>query len=67
MKNNIKQIIKSSLLGGLIFASIMALDNYYGGQEFEIWKFLKNILIFGIVTGLLNYYNQKQLKKEIKN
>ncbi len=56
MNNNIKQIIKSSLIGGFIFASIMAVDNYYGGQEFEIWKFLKNILIFGIVTGLLMFW-----------
>ena len=62
-----KQTIKSSFLGGIIFAGLMAVDNYYGGDGFNIWKFLIHSLGFGIISGLLMTYNQKQLDKEKRN
>lgn len=64
MNNMIKQTVKSSLLGGILFAELMAVDNYYGGKEFMISKFLTDLLIFGVIFGLLMIYNQKQLEKE---
>ena len=62
-----KQTIKSSLLGGLIYAGLMALDNYIGGERFNIWWFLIHLLVFGTISGLLIIYNQKQLDKEKRN
>ena len=59
-----KTIIKSGLLSGIIYAGLMAGFDYSDGQDFRIWRFIFNLLFFGIFMGLINRYNlKKQTKK----
>lgn len=64
MNKQTKSIIIGGLVGGIVYASIMAGFDFLNGQILSIWKFIISALIFGIFMGLITRYNiKKQLKK----
>jgi hypothetical protein len=68
MNKQTKSIIIGGLVGGIVYASIMAGFDFSDGQNFRIWRFILNALIFGTFMGLMTRYNiKKQLKKENNN
>ncbi|SEA42394.1 hypothetical protein SAMN05443667_104163 [Flavobacterium gillisiae] len=66
MKAENKIFIKSFLLSGLVYTTLMAGFDYSDGQDFEILKLLFHFLFFGLFMGLLaRYSHRKQIKKEM--
>ena len=65
MNKKTKSIIMGGVVGGVIYASMMAGFDYSDGQDFKIWKFIFHTSFFGIFMGVLTRYNlRKQAKKE---
>lgn len=63
-----KKILKSGLISGFVYASLMAGFRHFDDKDFNIWKFLLHGSLFGIFMALLTRYNvKKQLKKENSN
>jgi len=62
MKAQTESIIKSGLLGGFIYALLMAGYDYSKEQDFRLLKFIINFLFFGLFIGLLALYNNKKIK-----
>ena len=67
MNTQIKTIIKSGLISGIIYAGLMAGFDYSDGQDFSMWRFIFNALIFGIFMGLMTRYNLKKQADKEKN
>ena len=67
MNTQIKTIIKSGLISGIIYAGLMAGFDYSDGQDFRMWRFIFNALIFGIFMGLMTRYNLKKQADKEKN
>ncbi|WP_458626436.1 hypothetical protein [Winogradskyella sp. PC D3.3] len=68
MNKQTKSIIIGGLVGGIVYASIMAGFDFSDGQNFRIWRFIFNALIFGTFMGLMTRYNiKKQLEQENNN
>ncbi|UMB60675.1 hypothetical protein MHL31_00335 [Lutibacter sp. A80] len=63
MKIQTKQIIKSGLLAGFIYALLMAGYDYSIGQDFRLLKFTINFIFFGFFIGILALYNAKKTNK----
>ena len=65
MNKKTKSIIMGGVVGGVVYASMMAGFDYSDGQDFKIWKFIFHTSFFGIFMGVLTRYNlRKQAKKE---
>jgi hypothetical protein len=66
MKAENKAFIKTFLIAGIVYASIMAGFDYADGQEFKPYKFLFSFLFFGLFMGyIFRNGHKKQLKKEV--
>ncbi len=57
-------MIKSFLISGLGYASIMAGLDYFDGNGFRFWRFVFNAAGFGLFMSLMNRYSYK--KQNIK-
>ena len=66
MNTQIKTIIKSGLISGIVYAGLMAGFDYSDGQDFRIWRFIFNALFFGIFMGFMTQYNLKKQAEEEK-
>lgn len=68
LSDKTKRIIKSGLISGfingLIFASIMAVFDWFDDKSFKIGKFLFQFLFFGAAMGAMASYSTK---KRIEN
>lgn len=53
MSKLIKETIKHGIYSGFFYASAMALFDYLGHQDFNLWKFIFGFLFFGFFSGLL--------------
>ncbi len=63
MKTQIKAIIRTGLISGIVYAGIMAAFDYYDGQDFRIWTFVFNTIFFGTLMGLMKRNNLKNKTK----
>jgi heme/copper-type cytochrome/quinol oxidase subunit 3 len=63
MKPLPKLLLKTFLIAGLIYASLMAGYDYSIGNEFRLVRFLINTLFFGLVMLFLQRYNYKKNQK----
>lgn len=67
MKAENKAFLKTFLVAGIVYASLMAGFDYADGEGFKIYKFLFHFFFFGLFMGFLaRYSHKKQLKKEVK-
>ena len=67
MKTETKSITKVGIVGGVVCAGIMAGFDYTDGQDFRIWRFIFNALIFGICMGFITRNSIKnKRKREVK-
>ncbi len=48
-----KETIKHGVYSGFFYALGMALFDYLGHQDFDLWKFIFGLLFFGFFMGLL--------------
>lgn len=56
------------VVGGVVYASMMAGFDYSDGQDFKIWKFIFHTSFFGIFMGFLTRYNiKKKFEQENKD
>ena len=66
MKAVNKVFIKTFLVAGIVYASLMAGFDYADGQEFKLYKFVFSFLFFGLFMGyIFRNGHKKQLKKEV--
>lgn len=66
MKVENKIFIKSFLLSGLVYTTLIAGFDYYDKQNFSLVKFIFHFLFFGLFMGLMaRYSHRKLLKKEV--
>jgi hypothetical protein len=66
MKAENKAFIKTFLIAGIVYASIMAGFDYADGQEFKLYKFVFSFLFFGLfMSYIFRNGHKKQLKKEV--
>ncbi len=61
--NILKTRIISGSIGGLVFAIVMALFDYFDSKEFNLLKFVISSLIFGIFMFILVKTKNKKEKK----
>ncbi|AXT20389.1 hypothetical protein D7030_04515 [Flavobacteriaceae bacterium AU392] len=66
MNTQTKSVLKSGLISGIVYAGIMAGFDYLDGQSFRIWRFIFNILFFGILISLMTQYNLKKTSSKRK-
>lgn len=64
MKTQIKTVLISGLISGIVYAGLMAGFDYFNGQEFKIWKLIFNTLGFGLLDGLATFYIMKKRSKK---
>ncbi|RXG30146.1 hypothetical protein [Leeuwenhoekiella palythoae] len=64
MKSRLKSLLIGGCVGGGVYAAIMAAFDYYDGQEFSLWKFVINFLIFGGFMTLTTWYSLKKADKK---
>jgi len=68
MNTQLKSILIGGLVGGIVYAVVMAGFDYYDGENFRIWRFVFNFLFFGTFTGFSTLYSlKKQSEKEKEN
>ncbi len=48
-----RKTIKHGFYSGFFYASAMALFDYLGHKDFNLWKFIFCFLFFGFFSGLL--------------
>ena len=48
-----RQTLKYGFYNGIFFAIGMALFDYFGQDDFNIWKFIFNLVFFGFFMGLV--------------
>jgi hypothetical protein len=66
MKVENKIFIKSFLLSGLVYTTLMVGFDYSDGSDFEIFKLIFHFLFFGLFMGLMaRYSHRKLLRKEM--
>lgn len=58
--NNKRQLIIRSLIGGVVYASLMAGWDYHNNLPFNLWKFLFYLLFFGASLGFFEYRQSKR-------
>jgi hypothetical protein len=63
MSTQIKLILSAGIISGIIYAGLLAGSDYSDGQDFRIWRFVFNALLFGIFMGLMTYYFMKKKGK----
>ncbi len=51
MNKKVKQVLKSSLISGIIYAGIIAGLDYADGLDFRIWRFIINCSLFTLFMG----------------
>lgn len=66
MNTQTKSILKSGLISGIAYAGIMAGFDYLDGQNFRIWRFIFNVLFFGVLIALMTRYNLKKTSSKRK-
>lgn len=67
MKIHTKKALKSGIFAGISFGIANAGIDYYDGDDFQLWRFIFEILLFAIFMGLyFNYSFKKQFEKESK-
>lgn len=64
MKSRLKSLLIGGCVGGGVYAAIMAAFDYYDEQEFSLWKFVINFLIFGGFMTLTTWYSLKRANKK---
>lgn len=62
-----RQTIKHGFYNGVFFAIGMALFDYFGHADFNIWKFIFNLFFFGFFMGLFFRPTFRNKLKEKKN
>lgn len=60
MKTQLKSILIGSIAGAIIYAVLMAVFDYYDGQDFRIWRFIFNMVFVGTFTGISIGYSLKK-------
>ncbi|MDQ3142121.1 MAG: hypothetical protein M3Q56_07730 [Bacteroidota bacterium] len=60
-------MIKTFLISGLIYASIMAGFDYSEGNGFRLWRFVFNASFFGLFMALLNRYSYKKQNEKTES
>jgi hypothetical protein len=58
--NNKKQLIIRSLIGGFVYAGLMAGWDYHDNLPFSVWKFLFYLLFFGGSMGFFEYWQVRR-------
>lgn len=64
MKKRYYSIVSIGILAGCFYAAVMAAFDYYDGQEFSLWKFGFNFLIFGGSNAFITWYSLKYADKK---
>ncbi|HBO28296.1 MAG TPA: hypothetical protein DIV44_15600 [Leeuwenhoekiella sp.] len=64
MKSRLKSLLIGGCVGGGVYAAIMAAFDYYDEQEFSLWKFVINFLIFGGSNAFITWYSFKHVDKK---
>ena len=64
MKSQFKQLLIGGCIGGGFYAAAMAAFDYYDDQEFSLWKFGVNFLIFGSSMTFITWYSLKSAEKK---
>ena len=64
MKSRLKSLLIGGCVGGGVYAAMMAAFDYYNGQQFSLWKFGFNFLIFGGFMTLTTWYTLKNADKK---
>lgn len=68
MKPLYKHLLISIFVGGVVFSLFFAAMDHRDEQPFDVWKFIFRALIFGILTGVSNWwlseYERKQAEKK---
>ncbi|HKJ47924.1 MAG TPA: hypothetical protein VJ973_02485 [Christiangramia sp.] len=67
MKEENKILLKTFISSGLIFASTMAIYGYFADDEFLVWRFIAQFLLFGITIGFIARKNHRKKLKEEAN
>ncbi|GGW56202.1 hypothetical protein DFQ11_101585 [Winogradskyella epiphytica] len=60
MNKKLRNLLKTSLINGLLYAVIMACFDYSDGLDFRICRFLINAMVIGPITGLIIFYSIKK-------
>tara|TARA_B100000795_G_scaffold173880_1_gene131224 strand:+ start:918 stop:1118 length:201 start_codon:yes stop_codon:yes gene_type:complete len=66
MKAQTKSIIIGGLLGGIVYALVMAGFDLINRENFNLWKFIFNFIFFGISMTLMTRYSIKKSKNREK-
>ena len=64
MKSRPKSLLIGGCVGGGGYAAMMAAFDYYNGQEFSLWKFIFNFLVFGGSNAFITGYSFKHAGKK---
>ena len=66
MKAQTKSIIIGGLLGGIVYALVMAGFDLINRENFNLWKFIFNFIFFGISMTLMTRYSIKKSENQKK-
>lgn len=61
-KRPLKEIIKTGIISGLVFACVMAIFDYFSKEPFSFLKFVIHFIIFGAVMSA--FFKYKYTKKD---
>ncbi|WP_336093801.1 hypothetical protein [Leeuwenhoekiella sp. CH_XMU1409-2] len=64
MKKRYYSIVSIGILAGCFYAAVMAASDYVEDQEFSLWKFIFNFLVFGGFMTLTTWYTLKNADKK---
>ncbi len=68
MKTLTKIMIKVFLIAGLVYAGVMEGYHYFRGQDLDIWRFVLDFFLFGLMMSLMaRYKHLRQLRNEQKD
>ena len=66
MNRQTKVFLKSFLINGILFTSMMAGYDYKVGEDFNIWRFLFRGVFFGTVMAILTVYANRKQQRNLK-
>ena len=64
MKKRYYSIVSIGILAGCFYAAVMAAFDYIDDQEFSLWKFIFNFLVFGGSNAFITWYSFKHADKK---
>ena len=67
MKPTYKIMLKAFVAGGTVFAVVMAMWDLIDSKQFNVWKFMANLIFFGLFMALYMRYNYKKQIQKIPN